>query len=212
MIIYGPSLSPFVRKVLAFAAEKGIEVENVAQHHVDPGFALASPFRKIPALKDGDFLISDSSAIVAYMEKLKPDPAMLPEDPKAYARTVWYDEYADTILASASIPIFFNRIVANMLGRPCDEAVASKAEKEQLPPCIDYLETVIPASGFLVEDRITLADIAVGSLFANLEHLGLSPDPKVYPKTAAYAAGILARPSFSRLVGAEKAMLSGQAA
>ena len=27
MIVYGSSLSPFVRKVLAFAAEKGIEVE-----------------------------------------------------------------------------------------------------------------------------------------------------------------------------------------
>jgi len=28
MIVYGASLSPFVRKVLAFAAEKGIEVEH----------------------------------------------------------------------------------------------------------------------------------------------------------------------------------------
>ena len=27
MILYGSSLSPFVRKVLAFAAEKGIELE-----------------------------------------------------------------------------------------------------------------------------------------------------------------------------------------
>ena len=81
MIVYGPSLSPYVRKVLVFAAEKGIAVEQSTATRgpdADPAYLAASPFRKIPALKDGDFLLSDSSAIVAYLDKLKPEPALIP--------------------------------------------------------------------------------------------------------------------------------------
>ena len=48
---------------------------------------------------------------------------------------------------------------------------ADKAECEELPPLLDYLESVIPESGFLVEDRLTLADIAVASPFVNFRHL-----------------------------------------
>ena len=61
MIVYGSSLSPFVRKVLVFAAEKGIEVENkpLPPGSEDPDFLAASPFRQDPALADGDFAISE---------------------------------------------------------------------------------------------------------------------------------------------------------
>jgi glutathione S-transferase len=69
MIIYGSSVSPYVRKVVAFAAEKGLEfkVKGVTLNSQDPGFREASPFAKMPALRDGDYLLADSSAIVAYM-------------------------------------------------------------------------------------------------------------------------------------------------
>src|SRR5215469_811854 len=158
MIVYGSPISPFVRKVLAYAAEKGIALQNGpgGGPSPDPDFLAASPFRKIPAFKDGDFLISDSSAIVTYLEKLHPAPAMVPTEPKSCARAVWFEEFADTILAPATIAIFFNRILAKRFGREPDLAAADKAERDQLPPAFDYLEGVIPASGFLVDDRLTL--------------------------------------------------------
>ena len=209
MIVYGPSASPFVRKVLVFAAEKGLEVQNESGgpgSPPNPDFLAASPFGKIPAFKDGDFLISDSSAIVAYMEKSKPDPALIPTERRANARTIWFDEFADTILAAPVTAMFFNRVVANLLGMTGDPAAADKAEQETLPKALAYLESVTPASGFLVEDRLTLADIAVAAPFANLGHMGCDAAAKGYPKTAAWAAGILARPSFATLITAEKAM------
>ncbi|HEY0165295.1 MAG TPA: glutathione S-transferase N-terminal domain-containing protein, partial [Sphingomicrobium sp.] len=54
MILYGSSLSPFVRKVLAFAAEKSIdlEVRPVGLADQTPDFRAASPFGKMPALVD----------------------------------------------------------------------------------------------------------------------------------------------------------------
>ena len=76
MIVYGSSLSPYVRKVLVFAAEKGVEVEvkPVGIGSDDAEFKAASPFGKIPALRDGDFAVSDSSAIIAYLDALHPEP------------------------------------------------------------------------------------------------------------------------------------------
>jgi len=215
MIVYGSSLSPFVRKVLAFAAEKGIEAElkPTGLGNKDPEFLEASPFGKMPGLRDGDFAISDSSAIVAYMEAVKPDPNLIPADPKARARTIWYDEYADTILFACGGKLFFNRIVApRFLGQPGDEDIAAKAECEELPPLLDYLEKVIPASGFLVEDRLTLADIAVASPFANLRHLNVAIDGARHPKVKAYVEAILARPSFAPWIEREAAFLEKTAA
>jgi len=211
MIVYGASLSPLVRKVLAFAAEKGIEVESrpVDFQNKPADFLEASPFGKIPGFRDGDFAISDSSAIIHYLEAVKPEPNLIPRDPKAGARVIWYDEYADTILVPCGGKIVFNRLVGpRFLGQPGDEEAARKAECDELPPLLDYLERVIPASGFLVEDRITLADISVVSPFATIDHAGTAIDGGRHPKLKAYVEGILARPSFATWIEREKAFLA----
>ena len=210
MIVYGSSMSPFVRKVLVFAAEKGIEVESkpVGLGSEDPEFLSASPFRKIPALRDGDFTIADSSAIITYLDTLRPEPNLIPQEAKARARAVWYDEFMDTILFDCGRKMFFNRIVApRFLKRDGDLAAADKAEHEELPPLLDYLERVMPDSGFLVEDRLTLADIAVASPFVNFRHLGLSLGEN-RPKLRAYIDAILSRPSFKHWLERETAFLA----
>ena len=84
MIVYGSSLSPYVRKVIAFAAEKGIEIElkppGDAPGQPSPDFLAASPLRKMPALKDGAFTLADSSAIIHYFEAKHPQPPLIPLD------------------------------------------------------------------------------------------------------------------------------------
>jgi glutathione S-transferase len=120
MIVYGSSLSPYVRKVLAFAAEKSIEVELQPTGFPNPSaeYLEASPFRKMPALRDGDYLLADSSAIVTYLEAKHPEPALIPADAQSRGKTIWYEEFADTILTSCGGKIFFNLIVApRFLGR-----------------------------------------------------------------------------------------------
>jgi glutathione S-transferase len=206
MIVYGASLSPFVRKVMAFGAEKGLELEikPLGFDSEDPGFLAASPFRKIPAFSDGDFHISDSSAIIAYLDAIQPDPNLIPTEAKARARCVWWDEFADTMLMDCGRKMFFNRVVAPMfMGRPGDLEIADKAEREQLPPMLDYLEAQVPeAGGFLIEDRVTLADLAVASPFVNLIH-HLKIDVTRWPRTRAYMEAIHERPSMKRWVDKE---------
>src|SRR5829696_428206 len=101
MILYGSSLSPFVRKVLAYAGEKGIELDvlPVGPGDRNPDYRAASPFGKMPGFADGDYLLADSSAIIHYLEAKHPDPVLIPADPKLRGRTIWFDEFGDTILA-----------------------------------------------------------------------------------------------------------------
>lgn len=211
MIVFGSSMSPFVRKVLVFGAEKGIELESrpLGLGSDDPDFLAASPFRKIPAFQDGDFAISDSTAIIAYLDAVHPEPSLIPTEPKARARTIWYEEFGDTMVCACGGKMFFNRVVApRFLGREGDMAVADAAEKDELPPLLDYLERVLPESGYLVEDRLTLADISVASPFVNFQHLGLDIGRSQRPKLAAYVDQMLSRPSFKSYVDRETAFLA----
>jgi len=216
MILYGSSLSPYVRKVLAFAAEKGIELElrpTGFPNHL-PEYLEASPFKKMPALRDGDYMLADSSAIIHYLEAKQPDPPLIPAEPKLRGKAIWFEEFADTILVPCGAKIFFNRIVApRFMGKPCDEEAVQAAERDELPPVLDYLEKVVPADGgYMVGDALTIADIAVASPFANFRHTNTHIDRERYPRTVAYVERIMGRPSIAQWVERETAMLSAQAA
>lgn len=209
MKLYGAPLSPYVRKVLVYAAHKGIDLEliPVGVGDPDPDFVACSPFRKMPGFRDGDFTISDSTAIVTYLEAKHPEPVLIPADPVERARTIWFEEFADTIFVAAGGKIFFNRVVSpRFMGKPGDEAVALQGEAE-LIPVLDYLEGVIPPSNHLVGDRLTLADIAVASPFVNLELAGTHFDRAKYPKIAAFVDAMLAGPGFAEWLPREKKML-----
>ena len=214
-VIYGSSLSPFVRKVLAFAGEKGVEVDlqptGFPGH--TPEFLEASPFRKMPALRDGDFVLADSSAIIHYIEAKHPEPALIPADPELRGKTIWFEEFGDTIVCACGAKIFFNRIIApRFMGRPGDLAAAEAAERDELPPILDYLERIVPdAGGYLVGDSLTLADIAVAGPFANFRHAETEVDPQRYSRVTAYVESILSRPSFTQWIDRETAFLARQA-
>ena len=211
MIVYGSSMSPYVRKVLAFAHEKGLpfELKTIGLGSPDPEFKAASPFGKMPALRDGDFTIADSTAIVTYLEAKQPEPNLIPTEARARARTIWFDEFADTILFGAVVKIFFNRVIGpRFMKRECDHAVANQAWEVEVPPILDYLEKEIPEGLHLVEGRLTLADIAVAGPLANLEHAGCTIDPGSHPKVAAFADMMLSRPSFLPYLEKERRYLA----
>jgi glutathione S-transferase len=209
--IYGASISPFVRKVIVFAIEKGLDFEHVplGLGAKAPEFLSASPFSKIPGFVDGDLKISDSSAIVHYLDAKYPAVRLIPQDPEGLARTVWFDEFADTIAVASMGKIFFNRIVApRFLKRDGDEAMAEQGVAE-LPRLFDYLEGVVPdAGGFLVGGTFGLADISVAAPFVNLGWCGIRVDPATHPRLAAYLDAILSRPSFARVIEADDKVMA----
>ena len=214
MQVFGFPLSPFVRKVHVVAAEKGIAVEMVITdpRNPDPDFLAASPFRKIPALKDGDYMLADSTAIVTYLDALKPDPAIFPIEAKARGKAVWWDEFADTILTTAGGKIVFNRFVGpKLMGVPGDEAAALLGEKE-IAPVLAYLEAAVPAEGWLVGDAYTIGDIAVASTLMTLGYVGMAPDPAKHPATAAWYARVIARPAWVAVAEIEGKVMGARTA
>lgn len=209
--VYGSTLSPFVRKVVVALAEKGLKYELVAaglQSH-DPDFLSVSPFGKMPAFRDGDFGISDSSAIIHYLDAKYPEHRLIPQTPEDLGRTVWFDEFGDTIVTASAGKVFFNRVVAPRFLKQAGSEDMVQQGIAELPRLFDYLEGVVPApGGFLVGDALSLADIAVASPFVNLSHCALDVDCAKHPRLGAWLPTILSRPSFAAVVAEEKAFLA----
>ena len=208
-VVFGAPISPFVRKVRVVLAEKNIpyDLNPVFPGSDDPQFRALSPLGKVPAFRDEQVGLADSSVICAYLERRYPAPALLPADPAAYATALWFDEYADSKLFHVCTEgVFFERIVkGKMRGLPADEAKVAAA-LQQLPLVCGYLEQQL-AAGALGGSTLTLGDIAVATQFVNLNYAGEQVDAPAFPKLAQFLARTLARPSFADCLAQERAMM-----
>jgi glutathione S-transferase len=207
-ILHGVSPSPFVRKVRVALAEKGIAYHQVPvmPFAASEEFLAMSPLRKIPVYQEGDFTLPDSSAILAYLERVQPKPPLYPADARQFARALWYEEYADTKLVELIGAVFFNRVVAKIIGQAPDEAAIAKG-LAGLPAAFDYLERELGDREVLAGTLFSVADIAVSSMLVNLAHAGETVDPNRWPGFAAYIARNHARPSFKQTIEEEKTQL-----
>jgi glutathione S-transferase len=209
--LYGVSLSPFVRKVRAVLGIKSIEYELVAvmPGAIDPEFQARSPLSKIPVWEEGDYALPDSSVICAYLEKTRPDPAIYPSEPRAYGRTLFWEEYADTRLVDSASPVFFQRVVnSKFFKQPVDEEIVRRQIEEVLPPVQDQLETLFVGSGIASVSALTVAEIAVWSVFVNLAHAGLEIDRDRWPKLGDFVSEMNAHPILAPLIEEERASLA----
>ncbi|MEQ9518019.1 MAG: glutathione S-transferase family protein [Parvibaculum sp.] len=212
LIVYGAALSPFVRKVRVFLAEKGLEytLENVNIFPMPDWFKELSPLKRIPVLKheEADLVLADSSAICGYLEKLKPAPALYPGGATDFGRAIWFEEYGDTEMANAiGMGTFRPVIVSQLMGQAPDLDTAEKTVTEKLPTYFAYLDREIGAKSYLVDDTFSIADISVATGFVNFAHAGFAPDAKTYPNLTRYLADIHVRPSFAACIAQEKAVL-----
>jgi glutathione S-transferase len=206
MTLYGSRLSPYVRKVLLYAGARGLDIgfKGAFGARGDEAYLAASPFRTIPAFADDDYLLADSSAIIHYLEAKYADGALIPAEPRARGRAIWFDELADTICFGAIQPIFWNRLVAPMMGAPVDAAAAAAAERDKVPPVLAYLEGELAGRDWLVGETLTLADIAVASPLYNLDYVHPPLDPARFPSLLRWRAAIAALP-WARAVAAAEA-------
>ena len=209
LVLHGAPVSPFVRKVRIALVEKNVPHELVPvvpfpPANATPEFRRMSPLGKIPAISDGDFAISDSSVICAWLERRHPTPLLYPSDANDFARALWFEEHADSRLLEAIGPVFFQRFVRKLVfGQEPDEAIVRKALDEALPPALDYLEGQLDGVEWLVGGRFTIADVATASMLQQLRHAGETVDAGRWPRLAAYAERALARPSFKTCLADE---------
>ena len=203
MKIIGSYVSPYVRKVLACMNLKGLdfEVDPITPFFGNDEFRRLSPLCRIPVLVDGDFSASDSTVICAYLDEAYPGHPLLPSDPKDRARARWLEEYADTRLGDLFIwSLFYQKVVHPLVwGEPGDQARIDKAVNQDIPAALDYLESEVPADGFLFGD-IGVADISIASFFRNGSYAGFSVDASRWPRTAGFVERTLAHPCIADLL------------
>ena len=211
MRIVGSYVSPYVRKVLACMALKGLdyEIDPITAFYGNDEFERLSPLRRIPVLIDGDVVLSDSSVICAYLDEKYPDPPLLPQGLKERARARWLEEYADTRLGDVFIwGLFYQKFVHPIIwGAPGDQARIDRTVAEDLPREMDYLEGELPDEGFLFGDRIGLADIAIATFFRNGAYVDWEPDPERWPRVAAFVGRALAQDCFARYLPFEQVQI-----
>lgn len=208
-VLYGISASPYVKKVEVILKEKNLPFKQVSMppaivlkmknQEVPKEFEEASPLGKIPALREGNWTISDSAAIAQYLERSHPVPALYPSDARGLARALWFEKYGDEVLASViHKKIYTERIVKpKVLNIPGDELIAKKAFEEELPAMLDYLEREIGKERWIAGDEFTVADIAIVTHFLDLKAAGESVSKDRWPNLASYIDRVGARKSFN---------------
>ncbi|MGK0223713.1 MAG: glutathione S-transferase [Limisphaerales bacterium] len=210
MKLYGVALSPFVRKAMFALEYLGFEYESEATFPGDdsPEFRAISPLGKIPILEHDSFTVADTSVICRYLDRLSNDKSLYPQDPQEEARAGWIEEYADSRLIENCAGVFQERLLKpKMMNQPTDEVRLAALLNEGLPACLNYVETFVPESGYLVGDSLSIADISLVTCFIQAQYADFEVDAKLYPKLRSYLDRAYEDPLVTNRLASEKANL-----
>jgi len=180
MKLYGFPLSPNTWKVRAVAAHLGIPLELEFIDLTKPrtaDYLALNPSGRTPTLVDGDFVLSESNAIMQYIAGRKPS-SLWPDDPKIRADiTRWQCWLLAHWGADACTPLIVNRLVKKVLNLgPPDEAAVAKGT-EAFHREARVADAVLAKQPYLVGSGLTLADFAVAAplFYAKEAELPLAP-------------------------------------
>uniref|UniRef100_A0A8I3PMF0 glutathione transferase n=1 Tax=Canis lupus familiaris TaxID=9615 RepID=A0A8I3PMF0_CANLF len=162
----GTLLSQPCRAVYIFAKRNGIPFElrpvelRKGQHHSD-AFAQVNPLKKVPALKDGDFTLAESVAILLYLSRKYEVPDhWYPQDLQARARVDEYLAWQHTTLRSSCTRAMWQKMMSPVfLGEqvPAETLVSTLAELDR---CLQLLEDkFLKDQDFLAGPHISVADL-----------------------------------------------------
>lgn len=210
LTVIGNYISPYVRKVLVCLEWKGIDyvVDPLTPFVGNDAFTRLSPLRRVPVLIDGELVLNDSSVICQYLEDKYPAPSLYPLDIADRARARWLEEYADTRLADVLVWRMFYQLAVrrHVFGEAPDESIVQKAREVDIPSALDYLETQLPAEGFIF-GTLSIADISIACYFRTASFVRYAVDAARWPRTSAFIARMQALPAFQKLAGLEDCVL-----
>ena len=165
LVVHSIPGSPFGRAVLVTLEEKGARYRLAALSPAamrSPEHLALHPFGRLPILEHGDFRLYETQAIVRYLDRVLPGPALTPAQPEAAARmdqllniNDWY------LFQGAASVIGFQRVVApKLLGLPADEAAVAAAVPKTAA-AIAELARLLGGNTFLTGEAPSLADFVI---------------------------------------------------
>ncbi|MCA1993433.1 MAG: glutathione S-transferase family protein [Coleofasciculus sp. S288] len=194
--LYQFELSQYSEKVRLILDYKGLAYRKI---EVTPGVGQLELFRlsgqrRVPVLKDGDTVISDSTAIAMYLDRKYPDKPLIPVDPKERGLCLLMEEWADASIGIKSRKVFYGALSQNqgfrtsilpnttpdfvktLVGAVPSEVLdilgtgvgfgpdAVKEAKDDLKQDLEALSLLLLDRPYLVTDYPCLADFAVAGL------------------------------------------------
>jgi glutathione S-transferase len=188
MKVYYHPVSTTSRPVMLFAQESDLPVEFqvvdlMKGEHVQPQYASKNPSKMVPMLEDGDFRLTESSAILKYLAEKSNSPAY-PKDLKARARVNEAMDWINTQLCrDLAYGLVYPQIFP-MHKRPDEKHQAQQLAwaKERAKNWMRILdESLIGSKKYLCGDQITIADYFASSFVSLAEFIrcDFSPYPNV---------------------------------
>ncbi len=198
MKLYHYPFAPNPRKVRLYIGEKGFsmdyeEVDLTRGENRTPEFLAKNPMGSLPVLEldDGSYL-TESLAIIEYLEELHPEPPMIGKTPRERARVRELERLAEMSILSRMGRIFFN--TSPVFPREKQSRESAEQARAGLPNAFRIVNDRIGESKFVAGDRPTIADC---TLYAALE-LGKVAGVIVgdeYPNLKRWHEGFSRRPS-----------------
>ncbi|KAM5237768.1 glutathione S-transferase theta-3-like [Ctenodactylus gundi] len=164
--LYLDLLSQPCRAVYIFAKKNGIPFQQhtvtlfKGEHYTD-SFGQINPLRKVPALKDGDFTLAESVAILLYLSrKFKTPDHWYPQDLQARARVDEYLSWQHTALRNCCTRVMWQKMIFPVvLGQPVSQERLA-ATLAELDSCLQLLEDkFLRDQAFLTGSQISVADL-----------------------------------------------------
>jgi len=125
-----------------------------------PEFLAVSPRGKVPAIRDGDFTLHESIAIMAYLDRRFPDPPLFGESAEEHGRIhaaiAEHEAYFRPPMLEIVRPILYGGPGAVDRGAENIRAAAATLREE-----IGRLDAALAGRAWLVGERLTAADVAV---------------------------------------------------
>jgi glutathione S-transferase len=185
-VVYSVPGSPFGRAVLVALEEKGAKYlfSHVAPKTLRTSEHLARhPFGKVPVIDHGAFRLYESQAILRYLDRVFPVPALTPTDPQHAARMDQLMNVNDWYLfREVASVITFQRIVGpRLIGLKPDEA-AIAAAMPKAETVFDELARQLSDRPFFAGDSLSLADVLLAPQLDLLQET-----PEWEPLTAKHA-------------------------
>jgi len=165
-IVYGDSISTYVRSVRLTLEEKGVPhtlvaVDLIKGQHKEKDHLVRHPWGKMPAFEHDGNSFYEASAIVRYIDEAFPGPALMPPTPAERARANQVMSIVDSYGYPASITnIFIPRVLIPSLGGQTDEAQVDAA-KPQAALFVKELARLLGGASYFGGATVSLADLHV---------------------------------------------------
>ena len=168
MKLYMNAMSPNVRRVRLTAAVLGIDLEEkkldfTKGEHKNPEYLALNPNGAVPTLVDGDFVLTESRAIMQYLASKKPESGLLPRDEKARADVVRWQFWDASHFSPQLGTLAFEKMLKAMMGmgepdqRKIDDALGNFRRFAAV------LNKRLEGKKYVLGDALTIADLTLAS-------------------------------------------------